>query len=145
MIVDDDKTTVTLLQMLFELDGFEVANVARGSKVLEEASKEKPDIFLIDYHLADMDGTALTKKLRADPQFARTPIVIGLGLNVEDEQRAGANAFTIKPYEPVIRALFRKLPEKPRDRKPKRARMQWFRTICTAYAWFRDFQNRVVT
>jgi two-component system chemotaxis response regulator CheY len=115
MIVDDDKTTVTLLQMLFELDGFEVTNVARGSQVLEEASKAKPDIFLIDYHLSDMDGTALTKKLRADPQFSRTPIVIGSGLNVEDEAKsAGANAFTIKPYEPRdLETLFRKLLERP--------------------------------
>ncbi len=114
MIVDDDKTTVTLLQMLFEMDGFEVANIARGSKVLEAASAEKPDLFLIDYHLVDMDGMTLTKKLRADPQFADTPIVIGSGMNVEDEAKlAGANAFSIKPYEPRdLEALFRKLLEK---------------------------------
>ena len=115
MIVDDDKTTVTLLQMLFEMDGFEVANIARGAKVLEAASTEKPDLFLIDYHLADMEGTTLTKTLRADPRFAKTPIVIGSGMNVEDEAKiAGANAFTIKPYEPRdLEALFRKLLEKP--------------------------------
>ncbi len=115
MIVDDDKTTVTLLQMLFEMDGFEVANVARGSKALEAAVAEKPDLFLIDYHLADMDGMTLTQKLRADPRFASTPIVIGSGMNVEAEaKRAGADAFTIKPYEPRdLEDLFRKLLEKP--------------------------------
>ncbi len=114
MIVDDDKTTVTLLQMLFEMDGFEVANIARGSRVLELAATEKPDLFLIDYHLVDMDGMTLTKKLRASPQFAHTPIVIGSGMNVEDEAKlAGANAFSIKPYEPRdLEALFRKLLEK---------------------------------
>ncbi len=115
MIVDDDKTTVTLLQMLFEMDGFEVANVTRGAQALEAASTEKPDLFLIDYHLIDMDGMALTKKLRADPRFATTPIVIGSGMNVESEAKlAGANAFSIKPYEPRdLEALFRKLLEKP--------------------------------
>jgi CheY-like chemotaxis protein len=114
MIVDDDKTTVTLLQMLFEMDGFEVAHIARGSQALEAAAAEKPDLFLIDFHLSDMDGTTITKQLRADPRFAATPIVIGSGMNVEDEAKlAGANAFTIKPYEPRdLEALFRKLLEK---------------------------------
>ncbi len=101
MIVDDDRTTVNLLKMLLEMDGFEVTLVPRGSMVLEKAHQESPDIFLLDYHLADMDGTAVIKNLRADPQFARTPIIMSSGLNVEDEaKKAGANLFLVKPFEP---------------------------------------------
>ncbi len=101
MIVDDDRTTVSLLKTLLEIDGFDVALVARGAMVLEKAHQESPDIFLLDYHLADMEGTTVIKNLRADPKFAKTPIVVASGLNVEDEaKRAGANMFLIKPFEP---------------------------------------------
>ncbi|MCC7449761.1 MAG: response regulator [Anaerolineae bacterium] len=101
MIVDDDRTTVSLLKTLLEIDGFDVVLVPRGALVLEKAHQESPDIFLLDYHLADMDGTTVIKNLRADPQFAKTPIVVASGLNVEDEaKRAGANMFLIKPFEP---------------------------------------------
>ncbi len=102
MIVDDDRTTVSLLKTLLEMDGFDVALVPRGGMVLEKAHQEKPDIFLLDYHLADMEGTTVIKNLRADPQFVKTPIVMSSGLNVEDEaKKAGANFFLVKPFEPA--------------------------------------------
>lgn len=101
MIVDDDRTTVTLLQTLLEMDGFQVTIVPRGLMVLERARQEPPDIFLLDFHLADIDGTEVTRQLRASTQFAHTPIVIASGMNVENEARAaGANLFLVKPFEP---------------------------------------------
>jgi CheY-like chemotaxis protein len=101
MIVDDDRTTVTLLQALLELDGFEVVLVPRGSMVLSRAQQEHPDIFLIDYHLSDMEGTTVTETLRNSTEFAKTPVVMTSGMNVADEaKKAGANLFLGKPFEP---------------------------------------------
>jgi CheY-like chemotaxis protein len=101
MIVDDDRTTVTLLQTLLSLDGFDVSLVARGGDVLERARCDNPDIFLIDYHLNDMDGPEVVALLRADPAFAQSPIVVASGMNVEYEARqAGASLFLLKPLEP---------------------------------------------
>lgn len=111
MIVDDDRTTVTLLQTLLSLDGFEVSLVARGAEVLQQARQEKPDVFLIDYHLSDMEGVDVIRKLRADAQFATRPIVMTSGLNVETEAiKAGANLFLGKPFEPGgLAGLFNRL------------------------------------
>ncbi len=111
MIVDDDRTTVTLLKTLLEMDGFEVAIVPRGAMVMERAYQESPDIFLLDYHLSDMEGTTIVTNLRADPKFAKTPIVMSSGLNVELEaKRAGANMFLVKPFEPGnLAGIFNKL------------------------------------
>ena len=75
MIVDDDRTTVVLLKTLLEMDGFDVVIVPRGAMVLEKAQQESPDLFLMDYHLSDMEGTTVIEHLRATPQFAHTPIV----------------------------------------------------------------------
>lgn len=101
MIVDDDRNTVKLLQTLLEMDGFEVVNAPRGLVALETAPEVSPDLFLIDYHLADTDGVDLVQKLRRLPEFAQTPIVMASGLNMEDEAlQAGANLFLVKPFEP---------------------------------------------
>jgi DNA-binding response OmpR family regulator len=111
MIVDDDRTTVKLLQTLLELDGFEISVAPRGMDVMPLAQKVKPDLFLLDYHLADMDGVEIIHALRADATFAGTPIVMTSGLNVEAEaMEAGANAFLIKPFEPEeLPGLFNRL------------------------------------
>ncbi len=111
MIVDDERTTVSLLTTLLEMDGFDVVVVPKGSQVLKKARKTKPDVFLIDYHLADMEGTEVIKALRADKQFAKTPIVVASGLDVEEEcRRAGAAEFLIKPFDPGgLAGLFKRL------------------------------------
>jgi chemosensory pili system protein ChpA (sensor histidine kinase/response regulator) len=101
MIVDDDRTTAMLLQTLLSIDGFEVCLVGRGKEVLARARQEHPDIFLIDYHLADSEGPEVVRNLRQDPEFAVAPIVIASGMNVEEEATAaGASLFLIKPLDP---------------------------------------------
>jgi DNA-binding response OmpR family regulator len=101
LIVDDDRTTVKLLQKLLEMDGFEPIAASNGRMALDVADEVLPDVFLVDYHLADMNGLELVSQLRSDARFARSPIVMASGLDKGDEAlKAGANAFLIKPFEP---------------------------------------------
>ncbi|GAB4571971.1 MAG: hypothetical protein Kow0077_10040 [Anaerolineae bacterium] len=101
MIVDDDRTTASLLETLLSLDGFEVIRVARGQDAIRRATQDRPDIFLIDYHLSDMDAPEVVRHLRSVPEFTNTPIVVTSGMNVEQESlNAGATHFLIKPLEP---------------------------------------------
>jgi len=111
MIVDDDHTTVKLLQTLLELDGFEVLIARSGGEVLDLANQGHPDIFLMDYHLSDMDGVEVLRDMRAGGPFVNTPVVMTSGLDVEDEvMEAGADAFLVKPFEPDdLPGLFRNL------------------------------------
>ena len=101
MIVDNERATASLIQTLLELDGFEVSIVARGMQVVERAQQAHPDVFLLDFKLDDIEGTEVARRLRAMPEFARTPIVMSSGLNVADEAyAAGVSLFLIKPFEP---------------------------------------------
>jgi two-component system, sensor histidine kinase and response regulator len=111
MIVDDDRTTVTLLKTLLELDGFEVDLAADADVAFQQADNAPPDAFLVDYHLAETDGTDFVKKLRATPRFTGTPVIMTSGLNRATEAtEAGANEFLIKPFDPGdLVALLRKV------------------------------------
>ncbi len=100
MIVDDDRIMVSLLQTLLELDGFDVVNVMRGLQVVDKARKEKPDLIMMDYHLADTSGLEVIRSLRGLPEFAGLPILVASGMNVETEVlKAGANEFMVKPMD----------------------------------------------
>lgn len=111
MIIDDDRTTVKLLQTLLELDNFEVFVAGRGADAMPLALKVRPDVFLMDYHLSDMHGVEILRALRASEEFATTPVVVASGMDVSAEvMDAGANHFLIKPFEPDdLSVLFNKL------------------------------------
>ncbi|MEP7293973.1 MAG: response regulator [Chloroflexota bacterium] len=102
MIVEDDLTSIKLLKILLEeVHGFQISVARRGADVIALADQNKPDVFLIDYHLIDMDGIELIRSLRGMERFAKTPIVMASGMDVShDALEAGANNFLTKPYEP---------------------------------------------
>lgn len=101
LIVDDDKTTVMLLQTLLELDGFEIATIGNGGGVLSLIETFQPDVVLMDYHLSDMDGVEVLREIRAHATYHNLPVVMASGLDVEREVvAAGANKFLVKPFEP---------------------------------------------
>jgi DNA-binding response OmpR family regulator len=101
LIVDDDRTTSTLLSTLFELEGFEVVTHPQPDTVLEKARALCPDILLIDCHLANRDGLAVLRALRADADFEPVPVVMTSGLDRSAEcMRDGASAFVMKPFAP---------------------------------------------
>lgn len=111
MIVDDDRTTVSLLQTLLELDGFDVMVVPQGTQVIDRAEVKRPDIILMDYNLADTTGVHVLKELRAHTQLNAIPVIIASGMDMRDEvMAAGAQEFLIKPFEPGdLPALFNRL------------------------------------
>ena len=101
MIIDDDRAMTSLLKTLLEMEGFDVTVVPRGMQAIEKASAEQPDAFIVDYHLTDMDGLEVVANLRNNAAFARTPIVMASGLDVEkDALSNGVDVFMLKPFEP---------------------------------------------
>jgi two-component system, chemotaxis family, chemotaxis protein CheY len=101
MIVDDDRTTVTLLRTLLELDGFEVLQAGDAETAYQKAEETPPDAFLVDYHLAEMDGTDFVRQLRETGRFSKTPIIMTSGLDrTKEAHEAGANEFLVKPFDP---------------------------------------------
>jgi DNA-binding response OmpR family regulator len=102
MLVDDDHNTVRLLQMLLEMDGFEVVVAPSVELAMEQVKEEKPDAFLVDYHLADSSGEDFVRQIRALAEFAGSPIIMTSGLDHSDDAlAAGASEFLIKPFEPT--------------------------------------------
>jgi len=103
MVVDDDRTMVTLLRTLLELDGYQVVQPKNAASVLESIAAERPDLVLMDVFLKGHDGIDLVRGLRKLPELAHTPVVMTSGMDVSEQSlAAGANSFMLKPYDPDV-------------------------------------------
>jgi PAS domain S-box-containing protein len=100
LVVDDDSATRDLLARFLEREGFSVAVAEDGRRGLELARSLRPRAVLLDVTMPQMDGWAVLRALRADPEIGATPIVM---VTVLDEQNLafslGATDYLQKPIE----------------------------------------------
>ena len=102
MVVDDDEDFTKLYKSTLSAAGYEVSIVNKSTAAVEMAYLVKPDIFVLDLMMPELDGFQLCRMLKADPLFKRTPVIIVTALNDEDNKRiafgAGANSYLGKPF-----------------------------------------------
>jgi two-component system chemotaxis response regulator CheY len=105
LVVEDSPTMRQLLVFaLKRLKGIEITEADDGVDALKKlAGGTTFDIVLTDINMPIMDGLKLVKKLRDDPRYKDTPIVIiTTEGGAEDRRRAlelGANAYITKPIQ----------------------------------------------
>ena len=104
MLIEDDKTMLSLLSTLLKMEGFQVVQLTTEQTVADliaSLHREKPDLTLVDVHLQNASGIDLVTNLRKDPDFDTLRILMTSGLDTSDEcKQAGANDFILKPYMP---------------------------------------------
>lgn len=99
LLVDDIELNRTITQELLCFEGHSVTTVKTGKQALVELSAQNFDLILMDIRMPDMDGRAVTRRLRARQD--NTPI-IGFTASVMPDERArclesGMNAVLAKP------------------------------------------------
>jgi DNA-binding response OmpR family regulator len=102
IVVDDDKASTALFKQVLLMNEYEVITINESSTVLEIATKERPDLIIMDLMMPEPDGFKVCRMLRADPLHRKTPIIIVTALNDVDSRLvaigAGANDYLVKPF-----------------------------------------------
>ena len=102
MVIDDDEDFTNLYKKTLLAAGYDAIAINQSSVAIEMAYLVKPDIFVIDLMMPDIDGFQLCRMLRADPVFKNTPIIIVTALTDTDSKMiamgAGANDYLAKPF-----------------------------------------------
>ena len=75
MVVDDHVASGDLLRELLTMEGYTVRVAHCGRDAVATAREFAPQIALLDVGLPDMDGFALAKLLKADPQLKQIRLV----------------------------------------------------------------------
>ena len=92
MIVDDNADAAQMLAMLIEALGHQVLVEHHPRRAFERALVEKPDVFLLDIGLPDMDGNELARRLRIQPETTKAILIAVTGYGQEQDRDAALNA-----------------------------------------------------
>lgn len=76
LVVDDDESVLSFLSFSLRGEGFVVHEARSAEKGLDVLKTNTPDLILLDIMLPGMSGLAMCEKLRAEPRFAKTPVLI---------------------------------------------------------------------
>ena len=100
--IDDSKTIRLLLARLFRPFACELLEAANGEEGLVVASRENPDLIILDYNMPVMDGITMLRKMREEPGLRRTPVIMltaDSGLqSLATVARLGVRDYVTKPF-----------------------------------------------
>jgi two-component system, chemotaxis family, chemotaxis protein CheY len=105
LAVDDSASMRQMLSYTLRTAGYQVVEAVDGVDALEKARGHNFNVVLTDQNMPRMDGLSLTRELRSQPRFARTPVLI-LTTESSDEVKqkgraAGATGWLVKPFDPA--------------------------------------------
>jgi two-component system cell cycle response regulator DivK len=114
LYVEDNEMNRKIVRDLLKRTKYQLVEAFDGEAGVAKALELKPDLILMDIQLPKLSGMDATRRLRADPLTANTPIVTITSFALSgDEQKAkeaGATAYLAKPYSPFdLLNLIRKL------------------------------------
>jgi DNA-binding response OmpR family regulator len=105
LVVDDDPVILKLLEVNFEMEGFQVVRAADGAEGLERAREVHPDIVILDVMMPRMTGYEVAKALREDEGTAHIPIIFvtarAQSSDVERGMELGVDDYVTKPFDPL--------------------------------------------
>lgn len=76
LIVDDDMTLRELYEERMKAEGYIIVSASDGEEAIEKATKEKPDLILLDIMMPKINGIDVMKMLRGKEETAHIPIII---------------------------------------------------------------------
>ncbi|MFI5327532.1 MAG: ATP-binding protein, partial [Candidatus Rokuibacteriota bacterium] len=102
LVVEDSADARQSLRLLLELAGHEVEAAADGPSGLARLRTFRPDVALIDLGLPGMDGYAVARAAREQPETRAIRLVAVTGYGqAEDRRRALAAGFDLHVTKPV--------------------------------------------
>ncbi|MCO4748358.1 MAG: response regulator, partial [Proteobacteria bacterium] len=102
LVVDDNADLRRLLRRQLQSD-YRVVEAADGAEALRLAREVVPDVVVSDVVMPEMDGIALCRAIREDPELAFLPVVL-LTARAQDSDRVaglevGADDYLVKPFD----------------------------------------------
>jgi CheY-like chemotaxis protein len=100
LVVERDPHITKLERFFLEQAGFRVEFVDDGVKGMERARVLQPQILITEIILPGIDGLAVCRSLKSDPETKDIPVLVFSILAAEERAReAGADAFLRKPLD----------------------------------------------
>ena len=100
LVIDDDPNALDLLGRTLQGAGMRVVTTSDGREALRLARTLRPSVITLDVQMPDMDGWAVLRELKADPETRAIPVVM---VTMTDDRKQGyalgATDFLTKPVD----------------------------------------------
>jgi two-component system OmpR family response regulator len=123
LVVDDEPSITDVVATVLRYEGYEVREASTGRSALAAAAAFRPDLVVLDVMLPDVDGLAVTSRLRDE---GRPVAVLLLTARDATEDKisglmAGADDYVTKPFNlgelvARVRAILRRVGVEHDDR-----------------------------
>ena len=105
LLIEDETNIIEAIRFLLSREGWKVDTHGEGTTAVETVRDTRPDLLVLDYMLPGKSGMEILKELRADPEFAKLPILMltarGQARDRDEAERAGVSRFMTKPFSNV--------------------------------------------
>lgn len=124
LIVEDEETLLETLAHNLREEGYHTLIAADGETALELIRAEHPDLVILDIMLPGIDGLALCRITRRDPEIAHIPIIMLTARGSLGDKMvgldSGADDYITKPFDvgellARVRAVLRRAPNRQVD------------------------------
>lgn len=103
LYVEDNFENRLLIRRVLEAEGYEMAEASGAEDALHKIQTMRPNLILMDINMPDVDGYALTSRIRKTPGFENVPIVaVTANVMRGDRERsleAGCDGYIQKPID----------------------------------------------
>ncbi|ABZ84583.1 chea signal transduction histidine kinase, putative [Heliomicrobium modesticaldum Ice1] len=100
LLADDSITTRVQLKRVVESGGYEVVACVNGAEAWKRLQLQDVQAVLSDVEMPEMDGFALTEKIRQSPSLKDLPVILITSLSCDAERQrgvdVGADAYIVK-------------------------------------------------
>jgi DNA-binding response OmpR family regulator len=102
LIVDDDPDLLFATARIIKSAGYEVLTASSAGQCMEFVKNNCPDLILLDVILADADGQAICRQIKADPGLKNIFVVLISGTKTDSAEQAdgldiGADGYIARP------------------------------------------------
>ncbi len=102
LVVDDQPDMLKMIVRALEEEQYIVSTATHGQEALRMIDDRLPDLVVLDYKMAGMDGMAVVKTLRARSNTLALPVLMLTAMTDEASTRAGFEAgvtdYVTKPF-----------------------------------------------
>jgi two-component system phosphate regulon response regulator PhoB len=102
LLVEDEKSIVTLIKYNLEKEGFKVFCAETGEDALKIIKEKTLDVVILDWMLPDVSGIEVCRQIKKDKKLKNVPVLILTAKGEPDDKikglEVGADDYVTKPF-----------------------------------------------